>query len=277
MRTLTVALVATLALLAGCVDAGIGMIEESRRERGSDEQESTEPDGPPVPPPGPTSRPPRDPTPRATPPPTTTPPVAGTPITAPATPVTTPLATPSPATPASPPAPTPASPPAPTPASPTPPATPTPATTPAAPPATPAPRPWPTEGSYVRLVVDGPEGRAYLNWTYLDDDWVGTCERAGLPTTTYHEDSPPHWPLFNTRDVPPIGEDVEVWWVEDCMILHGQAMYLGESEGTHYAERSGFLTRWDVATGLVRFWQQTDDDGTRVGQLYATDAPLGSA
>lgn len=264
MRPVTFSLVATLALLAGCVDAGIGMIEESRRESGvGGEQESTEEDAPAATPtPGPTARPPLDPTPRETTPrpPTPSPTPSVTPVVLPS-----PTPTPSPATPAA------------TAPTPTPTLAPTPAPSPAPTPATPAPRDWPVEASYVRLVVDAPDGRAYLNWTYVDDDWVGTCERAGQPVKTYHEDSPPHWPLFNTRNVPDIGEAVVVWWVEHCVILRAEAMYLGSSEGTHYAEESGFLTRWDVATGLVRFWQHADDDGTRVGQLYATDAPLASA
>lgn len=125
----------------------------------------------------------------------------------------------------------------------------------------------------MRVVVDGPDGRAYLNWTYTDDDWVGTCERAGETTVRYTETSPPHWPLFNTRDVPAVGEDVRVWWAEDCVLLHQDVPYAGMNAGAHEARAPGFATRWDPATGLVLAWTHVDDDGTRIGQMYATDAP----
>jgi hypothetical protein len=239
VRPITLVLAASLVLLAGCVDAGISMIEEAREERGFGVEESTEPT------PTPTPTPTRAPTPvRPAPTPTVTP-TAPTPVATPVSP--TPVATP--------------------PASPTPPVSPTPTMTP-------APRPWPTEGSTVRLVVDGPEGRSYLNWTHADDDWVGTCERAGRHIVPYTEDDPPHWPLLNTRDVPAVGEDVQVWWAEDCALLQDDAQYTGMVDGRHRADRPGFATLWDAATGLVLVWHHAESDGTSIDQLYATDAPI---
>ena len=233
MRAIPFALVAALGLLSGCIDAGIGMIEEARRERGfDDEQESTLEPEPFIP--------------------ATPGPVPATPTPARPTPTPAPSPTPMPATPTV----------TPTPATPTPP-------TPA-----PSPRPWPSAGSFVRVVVDAPEGRAYLNWTHDGEDWVGSCERAGQATVSYTERTPPHWPLLDTRDVPRVGEDVEVWWVDGCVIRHGDASYLGSRSGVHEASRSGFVTQWDTTTGLVRYWEEVDAGGASTGRLYATDAPL---
>jgi hypothetical protein len=172
--------------------------------------------------------------------------------------------------------------------------TPTPPVSPVAPPSpiappspvapsavTPPPRAenWPVEGSTARFVVDTwVDGRAavrtWANWTYEDGDWTGTCE--GLARdVTYEAESPPHWPLFNTRDVPDEGEAVRVWYLWECSIARGEATYHGVTGDRHHASTSNpFDTEWDAATGLVVGWDVHDGEAGSFGRLSATDAPL---
>ena len=240
MRLAYVGLVATLALLAGCVDAGIEAIEDARERRHEREpEESTEPDerepaGPPTP---------------------TRPPTAARPPTAPPPPTPSPP----PVLPAPPPV-TPAPPTPPAPASPPPPPSPQP----------PAPRAWPAHGSHVHLEMWASDGtRSWANWTYEGTDWRGRCEGADGPRDFRARD-PPHWPPFNTRDVPAVGGAVQAWHVDGCRILSTNATYAGMSDGRFFATASAFTTSWDARTGLVLSWER----GTTFGRLASTDAPL---
>ena len=238
---LAFATVATLALLAGCVDAGIEAIEDARERRhtAGEPQESTgtherEPFGPPTP---------------------------------------TPTRAPAPATPSPiPPMPPPQSPsPSPNPSpSPSPSPSPTPSPSPSPTPPSPAPASWPAQGSYVRLELwEGDGSRAWANWTYEGTDWRGRCESTG-EKRDFRARDPPHWPPFNTRDVPAVGGAVEAWYVDPCEILSLDATYAGARDGRHFATASGFATSWDARTGLVLSWEQ----GTAFGRLASTDAPL---
>lgn len=225
--------VLALAVLAGCVDVGIDAIEESRERRQEREQESVEwleerePVGPPTPPRAPVPAPsPAAPTPRATP-----------------APPPTPLPTPTPATP------TPA-PPAPTP-------------TPTAAP-TPAPASWPVRGSEVRLEMwDADASRAWANWTYGGSDWRGRCASSEGESREFTARSPPHWPLFNTREGLVVGGSLRAWYVEDCRIRSLEATYDGLVDGRHRAHADGFTTSWDPQTGLVLEWER----GASMGRL----------
>lgn len=230
LRALPVVL--ALALLAGCVDAGIDAIEDARERRHDrDAEESTEVDerealGPPTP--TSTARPPT-PTPTAAPP---TPPV--------------PIATPTPLTP----------PPTPTPTAVTPTPTPT--------PVTPTPTPWPTDGSYVRYEMWEPDGsRAFANWTYRGTDWSGRCESSDGSSRDLTARDPPHWPPFDTRSALAVGATVRAWYLEDCRIVSLNATYDGMRDGRHYAHAAGFTTSWDASTGLVLEWVH----GTASGRL----------
>lgn len=232
LRALPVVL--ALALLAGCVDAGIDAIEDARERRHErDAEESTEVDerealGPPTP--TSTARPPT-PTPTAAPP---TPPV--------------PIATPTPLTP----------PPTPTPTA----VTPTPTPTTVRP--TPTPAPWPTEGSYVRYEMWEPDGaRAFANWTYRGTDWAGRCESSDGSSRDLTARDPPHWPPFDTRSALAVGATVRAWYLEDCRIVSLNATYDGMRDGRHYAHAAGFTTSWDASTGLVLEWVH----GTASGRL----------
>lgn len=209
--------------------------------------------------------------------------------------------------------------PAPSPAAPSPtpppPATPPPPVTP--PPARPAP--WPVEGSRVsyaatasRLGNDGGYERivyANASWTYRDGDWTGTCTadvhervaQAGwthrTATRAYTAESPPHWPLFNTRSPPAAGGAVQAWYLEGCAIEHADGMvYAGTDTeavirdgqpvlvATHVAvapETAGsqsFRTEWSSERGLVLAWDWTRWSGAMSsrfeGRLVQTDAPL---
>lgn len=241
------------------------------------------------------------------------------PTLAPAT-AAAPEAAPAPAAPSEP-APAPA--PEPAPATPTPPSTPPPAPTPAPTP-TPSPTPaptlppaeptWPREGSYVVVRGEGGESApgTYQNnsewsarWTYRDGDWHGACE--GTYTLTWdegmheygHEDttgsfsrklsaaSPPHWPLFNTRDPPEAGERVTVWRMWDCNIYSSEMVYTGEfdseragrahrADHTQEAEENyaDFTSFWDTDTGLVLSWYWAGRNSAVSGLLDETDAPI---
>ncbi|HUR68908.1 MAG TPA: hypothetical protein VM370_06645 [Candidatus Thermoplasmatota archaeon] len=245
MRAAALLLVATLAL-SGCIDAGVQLIEDARRDAGVDE--STEaptatPQGPPTP---------RSPTPGPSPGPT---------IPSPTIPSPSPSPSPSPG-----PSPSPSPSPIPVTPSPSPSPSPTSPTPSPSPPPTPSARPWPVKGSFVRVHVAGPESEAAALWTYSGKDWSGRCERDGEDPVPYTSKDPPHWPLFDTRSPPPEGESVKVWYLEGCSIVNRTATY----SGGFAAQASSFETTWDSATGLVLSW---DADGDR-GRLVATDAPL---
>lgn len=202
-----------VVLLAGCVDAGVDLIERSREDarEGRGEMEATEPP---------------------------------------------------PATPVGPPTPTPATP-----------ATPAPAPRPVTP--TPAARAWPVEGSFARYEVQDGDMRAWANWTYANGDWRGVCALVGhgaREETRYRAGAPPHWPPLDPRAPPPVGDDVQTWWLDGCGIESGPHEYEGRDDGRHVATGRGFHTAWDVTTGLVVGWR----DGDAVGRLVATDAPLAS-
>lgn len=249
-------------------------------------------------------------TPEATPSPTPEPTAEPIPPAEP-TPDPSPVAPP-PATPSEPAAPPPPPPPVaePPPASPPPPPPPPPATPPPSatpPPPTPEPAPWPREGSHVAYASRSgwsvPDGSAYgwtytnTTWTYSDGDWHGACvyttstwdgdswdHDAG--TERYSASSPPHWPLFNTRDPPPVGGQVEVWHLWDCRIDHATMVYSGV-EATNYGpahtaddERiaeenySDYNGYWDPDTGLVLEWQWARRASSTNGHLTSTDAPI---
>lgn len=231
-------------------------------------------------------------------------PATGTPAT------TTPTAaTPPPATTPPPPAATP-----PPPTATTPPPTATTPTTPAQPP----PAAWPREGSYVKYYVEnrqsfsgspqGWEKYANLTWTYTNGDWRGVCEgdnhatdHNGVTTVEhfrveYTASDPPHWPLFNTRNVPAVGEEVEAWNTRACRIESETWTYMGTE--THEASVNGqvrtvpthraqsvesdmpfnYRTEWSTSTGLVLYWSHSRSPSqapsSATGQLIDTDAPL---
>ena len=278
------------SLLLGLALAATGCVGDGIEESVGDEPEND------------TSAPVGPPTDLAeTPEPTPTPPTVSDPLVP--TPQPTPEPTPAP-TPSPSPAPTPPEPtPAPTPA-PTPPPTPTP--TPPPPTPTPPPPAWPREGS--RVTVRGDAGESIpstfnnrstweATWTYRDGDWHGTCSGSwehtwyngtverGSFSRALEASDPPHWPLFNTRSPPAVGEEMTVWIMWDCRITQERMVYAGTEDGgaVHLATEpdeaspySAFETRWSAGSGLVLSWEWArSHSGTR-GQLVDTDAPLSS-
>lgn len=239
------------------------------------------------------------------------PPAEPTPASPPAaepisTPEPAPAAAPTPAPAPEPaPAPTPAPPPEPTP---TPTIVPTPTPTPPPPP--PPPPAWPREGSYVQYTTrwgqsfggsdQFTEKYANLSWTFTNGDWRGTCiaeEHEDLDgdgvvehhvsQVNYTSSSPPHWPLFNTRDVPAVGEDVVAWTARGCTLENETWTYQGIQDGVHVATSTEedvpfhFRTTWDTSTGLVREWHwskaPSSAPSSNTGRLTATDAPMATS
>ncbi|HET6405493.1 MAG TPA: hypothetical protein VFH78_12675 [Candidatus Thermoplasmatota archaeon] len=176
---------------------------------------------------------------------------------------------------------------------------------------TPAPTAWPREGSHVSYAMresqsfsgSDQQWRTYANvtWTYADGDWRGEC------VATTHDDSdgdgrvevreerrtlsassPPHWPLFNTRDVPAVGEPVTTWRMDGCDIESEEWPYRGTDTHagapTHLAASNpdeppyDFRTEWSEKTGLVMHWSKyrymTSAPYSTVGELTSTDAVL---
>lgn len=202
--------------------------------------------------------------------------------------------------------------PAPSPTSPTP-ASPSPTSpTPATPPAGDEQPPivWPRAGSHVSFNVswhdvDGEtvtRTTARAAWTHDGNDWRGTCTAHestqvanGAPvertyTETYTASDPPHWPLFNSRQVPHVGGPIDTWHLHVCAIVSGHHQYAGETvttwddrnvmayvavETDAQRDEKDFRTEWDQRTGLVLNWDLRESDGDRlVGELSSTDAPL---
>lgn len=246
-----------------------------------------------------------------------TPIVRPTPTTS--TPPPTPTTMPTPASP--PPAgPTPSTPPPPPPASTTPPSpTPTPPPPPPTPTPTPTPTAWPRDGSFVTIAIEGRQSfsgtdqgwtqTARATWTYRDGDWHGACEGTrtsrdaeGQTTTTtfshaFTASDPPHWPLFNTKTPPVLGEDVDTSFMSGCAIEQEAYTYRGPDTEpatvsgaprvarTHVATSDegdipyDFRTEWSQTTGLVLTWSKVRGYGTQApwstsGRLVDTDAPL---
>ena len=246
--------------------------------------------------------------------PTTAAPTATTPL----TPIESPPPPPAEPTPVAPPPPAPTPPPpAPTPPPPTPTTAPTPPPpSPTPPPPTPTPPPpsWPQEGSYVRYRVTMDEGSpdgsfnadtdTVVSWTFTNGDWRGVCEgtrttqyRDEAPTTeTLHReitvDSPPHWPLFNTKSPPAPGGTVTAWFMKGCDIQQLERRYVGtdaesvtvsgatRSVDTHLAEDfddgspDDFRTEWSQDVGLVAYWDWAQRNTHTRGDLLDTDAPM---
>ena len=247
------------------------------------------------------------------------------PLTQPAAPTPAPEPAPAPSPTAEPtPAPTPAPAPSPQPtAEPTPPApAPSPQPTAEATPPAPSPQPtaaeptptptppaddtWPREGSHV--TIRGSAGESIpstfdnsstweASWTYRDGDWRGTCSGSwehrwedgsverGTFSRTLDGSNGPHWPLFNTRSPPAVGEEVQVWVMWDCGISSYDMIYSGTESsewGTvHNADDvtvaeenySDFDTWWDPDTGLVYEWDWSRSKSGSQGRVVSTDAP----
>lgn len=296
MRGLWAFATLSLLLVAGCTSGG----PEESAEGGEvpiDGPVTTTPAPSPVvvaPPPTPTLAPldpgPATPAPVATPPPAAVDPVPTTPP------------------PAAPPPPVTTSPPPPAPPSPTPTPTPSPA----------APPKWPREGSFVSYYVETsqsfsgtPQGfRQYVNatWTYRGGDWHGVCagnrhstDSEGVVTitpvrATFEASNPPHWPLFDTRTPPAVGEDVATWWLRGCAIESDEWPYRGADSATTTVNGAPTLvptyratsdpgelpydvqTEWSTKTGLVVEWSlarvATQAPFSNSGRLTDTDAPL---
>jgi hypothetical protein len=213
---------------------------------------------------------------------------------APASAAPTPESTPPPVAPPPEPTPPPADP---TPPPPTPPA-------PDDDPEEPDPDVWPREGSTV--TVRGTAGESFpstfdnssewtATWTFEDGDWRGECEgsyehdwdegiseedTSGTFRAEFTASDPPHWPLFNTRDVPDVGDEIEVWIMWDCDIRQETMIYSGIENGFHTADDtqeaeenySDFNTRWDPETGLVLDWSWSRSHSGSSGTVE-TDAP----
>lgn len=263
--------------------------------------------------PTPAPEPALSPTPEPSPAPSPAPAPAPTPepATAPA-PAPTPTPEPAPApTPAPAPAPAPIPTPAPAPdPTPTPTPTPAPAPTPAP---TPSPAPsWPREGSHVSYTsrvsqsFSGSDQRwvTYANatWIYRNGDWTGECvatvhdDSDGDGTVeirekraTYSASSPPHWPLFNTRSPPAVGERVTTWYMHECELASDDEWYYRgtsteDGAPTHLASSEpgappyDFETEWSAKNGLVLSWSKyrfvTSAPYSTVGELTSTDAPM---
>lgn len=206
--------------------------------------------------------------------------------------------------------PTPAAAPTPTEATPTrahtptppPSSTPTPAPPTPTSPTPPAPTPWPHEGSFVIYTMEHSRSftgsdqwyRSYANatWTYQAGDWRGTCEGTiydhrdprTLNVTTVHRaytaSSPPHWPIFDTRTPPAVGQNVTTWFLDTCAIVNETHTFAGGNATTFRAGEESmpfaFNTTWSRASGLVLTWTDARyglAPNVNVGHLVATDAP----
>ena len=167
---------------------------------------------------------------------------------------------------------------------------------------------WPREGSHVTFRGSASDGAPNTfdnrsewtaTWRYEDGDWVGRCEGTyerdyseGLEEDGYEDvsgsfarelsaDDPPHWPLFNTLDVPDEGDSLEVWIMWNCDIRSATMVYSGESGGLHRADDtqeaeenySDFTTYWDDETGLVTEFDWARRTSSASGELVSTDAP----
>lgn len=128
-----------------------------------------------------------------------------------------------------------------------------------------------------------------------DSDGDGVVEEQEV-RATYTADSPPHWPPFNTRDPPAVGERVDTWYARGCTLDHDDFTYQGTGEGAftvdgtprsvaYHEARSDesdvpyvYKTRWSQATGLVLEWSlirpQTQAPYSTSGTLVSTDATL---
>lgn len=237
--------------------------------------------------------------PSPTPPPVTTapapPPPAPTPP-APTAPPATTTPTPSEPTPPSPTPPPPSTPPTPPPPSTTPPP--------------PQPATWPREGSHVSYAMrsgwsipDGTGGGvtyANVTWTYTNGDWRGACSwqsyersdwtdpewRNTTGETVFSASSPPHWPPFNTKNPPAVGERVTVWHLDGCTIESRDMIYSGvqdsrwgrvhDADDERVAEEnySDYDAVWDPETGLVLQWSWARRNSGLSGVVTSTDAPL---
>ncbi|MEA3202199.1 MAG: hypothetical protein QOE90_3627 [Thermoplasmata archaeon] len=171
------------------------------------------------------------------------------------------------------------------------------ATTAPTPPSPSAPQPWPHEGSYVRYAMEAGKSftgsdigwRAFANasWRYHDGDWTGACDgvvyEGGNATPvhrTYTAAHPPHWPLFDTRSPPAVGEPVQVWILGTCAIGNDTHVFVGGNATTFRAQDESppfaFSTTWSRSSGLVLSWSETRSGLAPthdVGWLTATDAP----
>lgn len=169
---------------------------------------------------------------------------------------------------------------------------------------------WPRAGSHVTYEVtwhdvDGQtvtQTTARAEWTHDGSDWRGACTATArtqaadgstetrTQSTTYTASDPPHWPLFNTRQVPHVGGPIDTWHLHVCAIVSGHHQYAGETvttwdernvmayvavETDAQRDEKDFRTEWDQRTGLVLDWDLRESDGDRlVGELTSTDAPL---
>lgn len=137
---------------------------------------------------------------------------------------------------------------------------------------------------------------ANASWRYSNGDWRGTCvkhtrgtdvdgeEYDRTETFTYSASDPPHWPIFNTRDPPDVGEPVTTWTLRGCTIDEDEWPYRGLADGYHSASSNpdeppfDFRTKWSARSGLVTEWSlvryMTQAPFSSVGRLTATDAPL---
>lgn len=258
------------SLLAGCVQVLESRMDEARNGT-PNESNATNVTG------SPASTTPTASTPATTPPLSTTPTPSSTPP-----PASTPASTPTPA------------------ATPTP----VPAPTPTPTPSTPAAQPWPHEGSYVRYTMErlreftGTSEQwwhAYANasWTYHDGDWSGSCDGMiydhtnpyNLTVVPVHRDyvasSPPHWPPFDTRTPPAVGENVTTWFLSTCAITNATHPFAGGNATTFRASEDdppfAFRSTWSRETGLVLdWWDQRYGLAPSLnrGGLVATDAPV---
>ena len=144
---------------------------------------------------------------------------------------------------------------------------------------------------------------ANATWTYRNGDWHGECvatihdDSDGDGTVeireeraTFSASSPPHWPLFNTRSPPAVGERVTTWYMHECEIRSDEDWYYrGTDEhngvATHLASSNvdeppyDFKTEWSQENGLVLYWQKyrfmTSAPYSTRGELTSTDAPTG--
>lgn len=299
MRGFVVAALACSLLLTGCVRMAQDSIDQAR---GPDNLTSEAPQESTAGNDTPTSAPEAT-TPEATTPQATPTPSSPTPTPPPATSTPPPPApTPTPPPPSStppPPAPTP------TPSPPTP--TPSP---------TPAPQAWPHEGSYVKYRIDSggsaPDGswsertQATASWTYHNGDWTGSCEGTHAEYWAFNDSwtnstrhasytaaHPPHWPPFDTKTPPAVGQPVVGWGLSGCaiekkdydldftgsesepVIRNGQAALVATYKAESPADSvpRSFVTEWMRESGLVAYWHWQYHYAHDFGDLIDTDAP----
>jgi hypothetical protein len=139
---------------------------------------------------------------------------------------------------------------------------------------------------------------ANATWTYHDGDWTGSCSQQDdswwqsndtwYNTTTtfaYSPQHPPHWPPFDTKSPPAVGQNLTTWFLSGCAIQSSTNMYNGTGtasttvngapttvptftavEYPTYAPYS-FSSAWRQDSGLVLSWAIAEENSGGDGKL----------